>query len=148
MDSLFIGGTFGAKKKPTFSSGSTWRDRTDLERLPPRKMPTAGIVKMYLSNNELVGTVENPLYSSLSDGRGHSDSLMDNDTLIVQPLLKKKLCKQELPALAVDNSNSKVTATLTTITQSSMSSEQFDVLLGNSMSHKLGQDHVVESRVS
>ena len=72
------------------SGSQTWRDRSDCDPPPPRKV-AAGIVRMYITNNELLGSVENPLYSSLSDGRGNAGSLMDDDTLIVQPLLKKKL---------------------------------------------------------
>lgn len=107
-EQLFIGGVLNSKDKPVFSSGSTWRDRADADRLASRKMAAAGIVKMYVGNHELVGTVENPLYTSLSDGRGHSDALGENDTLIVQPLLKKKVKTKEvstsleLPNLAIN----------------------------------------------
>ncbi|XP_045216677.2 bifunctional serine/threonine-protein kinase/NEDD4-like E3 ubiquitin-protein ligase isoform X2 [Mercenaria mercenaria] len=106
-DQLCIGGALNPKDKPVFSSGSTWRDRTDLDRLAQRKMAAAGIVKMYIGNHELVGTVENPLYTSISDGRGHSDPI-DSDTLIVQPLLKKRVkhseesINLELPSIAIN----------------------------------------------
>lgn len=66
-------------------------------------MAAAGIVKMYIGSHELVGTVENPLYTTISDGRGHSDPL-DSDTLIVQPLLKRAIkCPEESVSLELPN---------------------------------------------
>lgn len=107
-EQLCIGGALNPKDKPVFSSGSTWRDRNDLDRLAPRKMAAAGIVKMYIGNHDLVGSMENPLYTSISDGRGHSDPILDNETFIVQPLLKKKVNHSEesininLPNIAIN----------------------------------------------
>ncbi|KAL4228163.1 Ultraviolet-B receptor uvr8 [Mactra antiquata] len=110
-DQLCIGGVLNPKEKPVFSSGSTWKDRGDLERLAPRKLAGAGIVKMHIGNHELVGTVSNqPMYTAMSDGRGHSDPLTDGDTLIVQPLLKKSkrgsgdTVSMELPSIAITRS--------------------------------------------
>lgn len=151
-DLLFIGGPLGHKDKPAFSSGSTWKDRSDVDRLVPRKLPAAGIVKMYLSNSEVVSTVENPLYTTLSDGRGHSDSVMDSDSLIVQPLLKKRISKPTLPSVSINKSVGDATdfsGTLTTIQHNKhFEGQDFDVMLGNSGPRGIGTDCVVESRVS
>lgn len=147
-DMLFIGGPLGAKEKPAFTSEATERDRADLERLPPRKLNAAGIVKMYLNKSDIVGAVENPLYTTLSDGRGHTSSIMDSDSLIVQPLLKKNIGKKQLPAIETDNNGNKVKTTLPSIAQKKpVQREQFDVIVGN-VSRCVGPDHVVESRVS
>ena len=91
MEKLCIGSpTHSNQKTPGFSSGSAWRDKTDFDKLPLtyRKGVTAGIVKMYIKNNEVIGTVEKPLYTSLSDGRGHVEDLNDKDPFTVQSLLK------------------------------------------------------------
>lgn len=145
-DQLYISGMLGPKDKPLFSSGSTWRDRNDLDKLAPRKIAAAGIVKMYIGNHELIGnTMKNPLYTTISDGRGHSDSLTDSDTLIVQPLLKRTKrgssdsTSLELPNIAIGQTASKQTnAHLFT------ESEEIDT----SLTDAPGTDSMMHTRVS
>ena len=144
-DMLFISGPSGGKEKPAFSSGSTWRDRTDIDRLPAqKKLPAAGIVKMYLGGSDLVGTVDNSLYATLSD------NLLDSDSLIVQPLLKKTLGKRGLPAISTNNTGGKLSSSIASISSHNRNTqrEQFDVIVGNKLSRSVGTDHVVESRVN
>ena len=101
VDKLCIGSPIQTTNKPpSFSSGSAWKDKNDIDKLPStyRKGVAAGIVKMFIKNNEVIGTVEKPLYTSLSDGRGHVDDLTDKDPFIVQSLLKSpiKLSNDEI----------------------------------------------------
>ncbi|XP_052270574.1 uncharacterized protein LOC127871561 isoform X2 [Dreissena polymorpha] len=156
-EQLFIGASAG---KPLFSSGSGWKDKSDMEKMVPRKMAAAGIVKMYISNNELIGTVENPLYSNLSDGRGHSDSLLDSDSLMIQPLMKKTIAPPEkpvrsigieLPSINFSQSSSSTSNVLTTRTvpeSRHFDSEELDFALGSSTSRGIGKDRVIPPRVS
>lgn len=111
-DKLCIGNSqLQGINKPSFSSGSAWRDKSDFDRLPNRKGVHAGIVKMYIKNNELVGAVEKPLYTSISDGSGHIDDFGVKDPLVVQSLLKSpvKLSSDEMnlgfPSIASPGAN-------------------------------------------
>ena len=81
--------------KPSFSSGSGWKDRNDLDRLQNKKGVHAGIVKMYIKNNEVVGAVEKPLYTSISDGSGHIEDFSVKDPFVVQSLLKNPMTLSE-----------------------------------------------------
>ncbi|XP_060563463.1 X-linked retinitis pigmentosa GTPase regulator-like isoform X2 [Ruditapes philippinarum] len=150
-DQLCIGGAVNPKEKPVFSSGSTWRDRNDLDRLAPRKMAAAGIVKMYIGNHDLVGSMENPLYTSISDGRGHSDPILDSDTFIVQPLLKKKVKHSEesininLPNIAINRTpRGGVTRSKLTETPMCNDGEELDLTLTNTSR----TDKMIGTRVS
>lgn len=161
MDKLFVGTAAddGAKDKTSMGHGILWKEKGSLEWMGPRRMAAAGIVKMYINKGELVGTMENPLYTNLSDGRGHSDSLTDADSLMVQPLLKKKVSQPERPvktlgielpsiAFAQSPGGGNLLSTRTLPEKRHVNTEELDFTLGNSTSRGLGQDRPVDSRVS
>lgn len=132
---LCIGGPLNLRDKPVFSSGSAWRDRTsEMDRLPHRRMAAAGIVKMYISSHDMIGPVKCPLYTSLSDGRGHSEPLDEGETLIGQSLLKKKVKRSEeyssleLPSIAITQTAAE-RSHKTKLTE--INSEELDLTLTN-----------------
>ncbi|XP_052792899.1 uncharacterized protein LOC128226856 isoform X2 [Mya arenaria] len=157
---LFVGKSGGgtSKDKSGFSSGSLWKERDDMDRLGQRKIAAAGIVKMYLTRNEVVGTMDNPLYTSLSDGRGHSDPLLDSDSLTVQPLMKRvkhterhiKPIGIELPTIAINHTPNaaNMLSTRTLPEKRTFEREELDLTLGNSTSRGISQESAGESRVS
>lgn len=92
IDKLYVGGPNAPPPQRKGAAGLTWNDRSDFERIPGgRKMAAAGIVKMYLSNSDVVGSIEHSLYSSINDRSNQGDPILEGDPFIVQSLLKSKL---------------------------------------------------------